>query len=297
MPSRSLTFLVLSLALASQSTPAIAQPKPPIPVPPPQFPSLTSPANLGVLAGGKSDITLTGTNLGDATEVLVTVAGAKSTIVKDSAKPGSLGVSIEMPKDVAVGLYLVRVVTKHGITNAKSLSVDDLPAVEKKAGNNKKSTPMIVAAPCVVTGSIAVESSDFYQLKVAPGQRLTFEAVARRIGSQLDPVIVLHDAKSGREMPALYADDTPGLQSDARLTYTFPAAMDVVALVALIAGHRQRDKRCRLLVTLVACDLRMRPTEGEARLQTVVEGIDQAVAAFIGLFHGQNLGKMVVKLT
>jgi NADPH-dependent curcumin reductase CurA len=31
--------------------------------------------------------------------------------------------------------------------------------------------------------------------------------------------------------------------------------------------------------------------------ETVVEGIDQAVAAFIGLFHGQNLGKMVVKLT
>jgi NADPH-dependent curcumin reductase CurA len=30
--------------------------------------------------------------------------------------------------------------------------------------------------------------------------------------------------------------------------------------------------------------------------ETVVEGIDQAVAAFIGLFHGQNFGKMVVKL-
>jgi NADPH-dependent curcumin reductase CurA len=31
--------------------------------------------------------------------------------------------------------------------------------------------------------------------------------------------------------------------------------------------------------------------------ETVVGGIDQAVAAFIGLFHGQNVGKMVVKLT
>jgi len=28
----------------------------------------------------------------------------------------------------------------------------------------------------------------------------------------------------------------------------------------------------------------------------VVKGIDQAPAAFIGLFHGQNLGKMVVEL-
>lgn len=31
-------------------------------------------------------------------------------------------------------------------------------------------------------------------------------------------------------------------------------------------------------------------------LETVVDGIDQAVDAFIGLFHGKNLGKMVVKL-
>jgi NADPH-dependent curcumin reductase CurA len=30
--------------------------------------------------------------------------------------------------------------------------------------------------------------------------------------------------------------------------------------------------------------------------ETVVEGIDQAVTAFIGLFQGQNVGKMVVKL-
>jgi hypothetical protein len=28
----------------------------------------------------------------------------------------------------------------------------------------------------------------------------------------------------------------------------------------------------------------------------VVEGIDQAVGAFLGLFEGKNMGKMVVKL-
>ena len=31
--------------------------------------------------------------------------------------------------------------------------------------------------------------------------------------------------------------------------------------------------------------------------ETVVKGLDQAVAAFIGLFQGQNVGKMLVKLT
>jgi NADPH-dependent curcumin reductase CurA len=32
-------------------------------------------------------------------------------------------------------------------------------------------------------------------------------------------------------------------------------------------------------------------------LETVVDGIDQAVAAFIDLFDGKNVGKMVVKLS
>jgi NADPH-dependent curcumin reductase CurA len=30
--------------------------------------------------------------------------------------------------------------------------------------------------------------------------------------------------------------------------------------------------------------------------ETVVQGIDRAVEAFIGLFQGQNVGKMVVQL-
>jgi NADPH-dependent curcumin reductase CurA len=30
--------------------------------------------------------------------------------------------------------------------------------------------------------------------------------------------------------------------------------------------------------------------------ETVVDGIEQAVSAFIGLFQGKNIGKMVVKL-
>jgi hypothetical protein len=30
--------------------------------------------------------------------------------------------------------------------------------------------------------------------------------------------------------------------------------------------------------------------------ETVVQGIDRAVGAFIGLFQGQNIGKMVVEL-
>ncbi len=228
MPFRSLALLVLVLAVVSQSRIATAQPKPAVPKLPPQFPTLTSPTHLGVKTGAATELTLTGTNLADASDVLVTIPNAKATITKGSAKPTSVALSIQVPAEATVGLYQIRVITPHGISNARNLCVDDLPAIVKKAGNSKKESPMQVPVPCVVTGEIAVETSDFYRITVPAGQRLTIEALARRLGSPLDPVIVLHDAKSGREMPALYADDTPGLQSDARITYTFPQAMDIL---------------------------------------------------------------------
>ncbi|HEY1191519.1 MAG TPA: PPC domain-containing protein, partial [Gemmata sp.] len=75
------------------------------------------------------------------------------------------------------------------------------------------------------------ETSEFYKVKVSAGQKLSFEVLARRIGSPLDPIVVLHDAKTRRELVDLYADDTPGLQGDCRLAHTFKDAGEVLVEV------------------------------------------------------------------
>jgi hypothetical protein len=62
------------------------------------------------------------------------------------------------------------------------------------------------------------------------------------------------------------------------------AAMNVVAFVAFIAGYRQRDERCGLLVTDVARDLRMRPAEREARFEIVVEVRELPAPGDVALF-------------
>ena len=84
---------------------------------------------------------------------------------------------------------------------------------------------------CVVTGLVTAETSEFFKVKVNANQKLTFEVLARRIGSPLDPIVVLHDAKTKRELVDLYADDTPGLQGDCRLTHTFKEAGEVLVEV------------------------------------------------------------------
>ncbi len=76
----------------------------------------------------------------------------------------------------------------------------------------------------MITGRSDAEASDFFKVKVAVGQTVTFEVLARRLGSPLDPILLLHDAKTNRAILELYVDDTPGLQSDCRITHTFKEA-------------------------------------------------------------------------
>ena len=218
--------LVAVVALSGDMRSVSGQPKPPVVTPAPQAPTLTSPSNLGAKQGETLELTLPGTNLNDALAVLLSCPGKASIPAdnKNGTEPTKLRVKVEVPADCPIGLHTMRVVTKHGISNFRPFIVDELPVVPEVETNRTKDTAQLVALPVVVTGRTDVEVSDFFKVKVAAGQMVTFEVLARRIGSPLDPIIVLHDAKTKRELVDLYADDTPGLQFDCRLTHTFKDA-------------------------------------------------------------------------
>ncbi len=75
------------------------QPKPPVVTPAPQAPTLTSPANLGAKKGETIELTLTGTNLADPLNVLLSCPG-KVTIPTDNkngTNPAKLQVKVELP--------------------------------------------------------------------------------------------------------------------------------------------------------------------------------------------------------
>jgi hypothetical protein len=203
-----------------------AQPKPP--ALPPNFPSLTTLASLGGKPGGTVDVTLTGTNLTEVTQVWTSFNG-KVTIPDGQKDATKLTAKIEIPANTPTGMHTLRVATKVGVSAARPFIVDELPEVAEK-DNNKKAAPQGITAPCVVVGTATAEVSDFYKVPVKAGEAVTFDVLARRIGSPCDPVILLHDA-SGKELFGLYADDTPGLQGDCRLTHTFPTAGEVIVEV------------------------------------------------------------------
>jgi len=212
-----ITFLSGEGRFASGQAKALVVP------PAPQSPTLTGNASLGAKVGESVELILAGTNLNDPVAVLLSCPGKVSipTDNKNGTDAAKLRVKVELPANCPIGLHTLRIATKSGVSNFRPFIVDEIAAVAEVDTNRSKDTPQVVSIPTVISARTDAEVSDFYKVKITPGQTLTFEVIARRIGSPLDPIIVLHDAKTKRELVELYADDTPGLQSDCRLTHTF----------------------------------------------------------------------------
>ena len=195
----------------------IAQAKPTPPAVPKNFPTLTTPATLGAAPGETVTLTLTGTNLAKPTGVWTSFP-AKTTVKPKDDK--SVTATFAIPADTPIGLHTVRVATEVGISNFQPFVVDDLKVTPETTGKSKLiEAAQEIPVPGVVTGVAEAESSDYFRFPVKAGEPVTIEVLARRLGSAMDPVIILRDG-DGKELGGVYADDTPGLQSDCRLVYT-----------------------------------------------------------------------------
>jgi hypothetical protein len=196
----------------------------PVVLPPnPQSPSIGLPQPMGAQPGSAIEVTLTGANLNDPV-ALLTGFPAKVTFPTDANNtkdPAKLRVKIELPPNAQVGMHPIRLVTKQGVSNFRPFCIDDLPAAPPGGANRTAAAALVIPVPSVATGRIDPETSEFFKIAVKPGQRVAIEVLARRLGSALDPVILMHDVKTGREIPSLYSDDSPGCQTDCRLTHTF----------------------------------------------------------------------------
>lgn len=258
--------LVLFVSASTQ-----AQQPPPPPVPNPQAPNLNPVAPLGMQRGTKLELTLTGTNLADPTG-LWTSFPSKAVFPtdmnngKDNAK---LRVQLEVPADAPLGFHTLRLATTRGMSNFRVFTLDDLTNVMEVDTNRARGTAQAVTAPCVVSGRADAEAADFFKVTVKAGQRLTFEILGRRLGSAFDPQISLYN-KNGREMPAGFNLDAPGLQTDARLTYTFKEAGDYTVEVRDVQWRGGPDFFYRLRIGDFPCATTPLPLAVQRGVKTTV---------------------------
>jgi len=221
-----LLAIALCYGLTAART-ALSQP-PPI-APNPAAPTITVIVPSGVQPGGAQEIMLTGTNLAEPSGVWTNIPGAKVTIPDDNnngKEPTKLRVKVEVPADTTLGYYAMRLATSRGMSNLRVLCVDDLKPLMEVETNRAKNTPQAVEFPSVVVGKITAETSSWFKITVKEGERVSFDVVARRLGSPLDPQIRLYDAATGKPLHGAFNNDAPGCQADSRLTYTFKTAGD-----------------------------------------------------------------------
>lgn len=222
----------LALCLFSRVTPTTYGQKAPPPTPPnPVAPVLNPIFPAGAQRGGRLELTLTGTNLAGPTAVY-TSFNAKVTIPteeKNGTDNAKLKILIDVPGDAPVGPHMLRLATTRGISNFRVFCVDDLPQVIEDDKNKAKTTPQAVPVPSVVAGKADAEQSDWFKITVAAGQRLNFDLLSRRLGSGMDPQMSIYSVKTGRELA--HDNDSPGAQSDPRLTFVFKEAGDYLVEV------------------------------------------------------------------
>jgi hypothetical protein len=214
----------------------------------PQAPTLTGLSTTGIQRGTTLEITLTGTNLANPTGVLTGFPAAVTIPEegKNGKEPGQLHIHLEVPVDAPLGFHNLRLATTRGISNLRMFCIDDLPQVHEGPGNRDRSAPMILKVPCVVSGKVDAEKSSWFQITVKAGQRLSFDVLGRRLGGPIDPQLSLYDAKSKREIA--YENDSPGCQSDPRLSYLFKTAGDYLIEVKDVLNRGGPDYAFRLRV-------------------------------------------------
>ncbi len=249
--SRGRGFLAVLLLVSLCLGESLAQKPPPVN---PQAPVLKSAFPLGMQRGTTLDLTLTGSNLAEPTGVWTSFP-AKTTIPSDGNNGkdnGKLVVRLEVPKDAPIGFHAIRLATRRGMSNLRLFCIDDLPQVLESATNHTPETAQAVPLPSVVVGKADAETSDYFKFHATAGQRLSFEILGRRLGSQFDPQLQLLDS-AGRELKGGYSNDSPGLQTDARLTYTFKTVGDYLVAVRDVRYQGGEDFHYRLRIGDFPC--------------------------------------------
>ncbi len=210
-----------------------------------QQPSITSTVPQAAKPGAAVDVKLRGGNLANPTQFWTSFPAevALNADIKDNGKNAAeVTYRITVPEGTPIGVNAVRIATGTGVSQPILFLVDDLPSVAAKAPNKSVSEAQPLTLPVAVDGSVESLSRHYFKFSAGQGETISFEVIARRLGSPLDALIRLLDAQ-GRELA--YSDDAPGTMGDARLCHTFKDAGEYYLELRDIsyaggAGHRYR---------------------------------------------------------
>ena len=162
--------------------------------------SLDPPRPRGSVRGSKVRVTLTGQGVGRATAIILPEPGLTATFIPN-ARPDDNRTELDLAiaAGARVGLHRMSVITPLGVPAMQSFAVAADPEVVAKEPKDVVSdqgglpiTP--TALPATLVGSIDRPGDvDFFPFEAKGGQQVVFQLLARAIGSQLRPELIVLD--------------------------------------------------------------------------------------------------------
>ena len=209
-------------------------------------PFITSIAPLGAQRGTTVTMTIDGSNLTGASEVLWNKPGLTSKLTFNAETPrempklaegqtgqlvidrlvrNKLTMETTIAANAAPGIYNYRIKTAMGTTNLGSFVVTSLPDVAEKEMNDSALDAQEISLPASIGGAIGkAGDSDYFKFKAEKNQTLVFQVLAAAFGSRLDSVLTLLDDKG----KSLASNDSGNGGADSLLGYTFFEAGEYV---------------------------------------------------------------------
>ena len=159
-------------------------------------PRLLTVTPMGARAGTSVEVTITGENLEDVSQLLFSTP-------KITAKPltGADGKVVENKFTVSVAadapdaVFDARVIARLGVSSARGFSVSHLPEVLRTKANNSVETAMALQTNSICNAVMTKREVDYYSFQGVKGRRVAVECAAAGIDSRLTPVLIIGDAK------------------------------------------------------------------------------------------------------
>lgn len=205
--------------------------------------------------GTTNEVTLSGEALSAVDAVVLTGTGmlgfvakhpAPAVVLEGSAggitagpEPAkSLAVRLVIDQDAPLGTREIRVAGPDGVSNPLTLNVSELPEVVARGAGGTD-----VTLPVAVSGIIGASTeADTIRFSARSGEKLVFDVQANRMGSPLDPTLVLLDA-SGKELAR--SEDVHGL--DPFILFAVPADGEYALRLSDLRYQGGADYRYRLV--------------------------------------------------
>ena len=158
-------------------------------------PRLTSVMPRGIQRDAEHVITFNGSNLADTQEILF-YNPEHFEVTQIEAEGGNAKVTVRVGAECRLGEHVAQVRTASGLSDFRTLWIEDLPAVNEQEPNSEFTESQAIELNVVVNGNVGNEDVDYYAVQATQGQRISVEVVAMRLSTAMfDPYVAILDSK------------------------------------------------------------------------------------------------------